>query len=49
MGSARITRIATMSRLNEAIRGSVLKIEGVCFPRSVDDLRLPLELAADSR
>ncbi|MBL3685330.1 hypothetical protein F2981_33550 (plasmid) [Sinorhizobium meliloti] len=36
-------------RLNEAIRGSGLKIEGVAFPRSVDDLRLPLELAASSR
>ncbi|WP_411756286.1 sugar phosphate isomerase/epimerase, partial [Sinorhizobium meliloti] len=30
-----------------AIRGSGLKIEGVCFPHSVEDLRLPLELAAE--
>lgn len=34
-------------RLNEAIRGSGLKVEGVCFPHSVEELRLPLELAAE--
>ncbi|CAN7263579.1 sugar phosphate isomerase/epimerase [Rhizobium sp. LjRoot30] len=34
-------------RLNEAIRGTGLKIEGVCFPRTVEDLRLPLELASE--
>jgi len=33
--------------LNEAIRGTGLKIEGVCFPRCVEDLRVPLELAAE--
>ncbi|WVT76213.1 sugar phosphate isomerase/epimerase (plasmid) [Sinorhizobium chiapasense] len=34
-------------RLNEAIRGTGLKIEGVCFPRTVEDLRLTLELATE--
>lgn len=45
--SAHYTNRRDVVRLNEAIRGSGLKIEGVCFPRSVDDLRLPLELAAE--
>lgn len=45
--SAHYTNRADVTRLNEAIVGTGLKIEGVCFPRTVDDLRLPLELAAE--
>lgn len=45
--SAHYTNRGDVVRLNEAIRGRGLKIEGVCFPRSVEDLRLPLELAAE--
>lgn len=45
--SAHYTNRHDVVRLNEAIRGSGLKIEGVCFPHSVEDLRLPLELAAE--
>ena len=45
--SAHYTNRGDVVALNEAIRGTGLKIEGVCFPRSVDDLRLPLELAAE--
>jgi hypothetical protein len=45
--SAHYTNRADVARLNEAMRGTGLKIEGVCFPRAVDDLRLPLELAAE--
>lgn len=44
--SAHYTNRMDVVRLNEAIRGTGLKIEGVCFPRSVEDLRLSLELAA---
>lgn len=45
--SAHCTKRADVVALNDAIRGTGLRIEGVCFPRSVDDLRLPLELAAE--
>lgn len=45
--SAHYTKRSDVVGLNEAIRGGGLKIEGVCFPRSVEDLRLPLELAAE--
>lgn len=45
--SAHYTNRADVVRLNETLRGTGLKIEGVCFPRSVEDLRLPLELAAE--
>lgn len=44
---AHYTKRADVVALNDAIRGTGLRIEGVCFPRSVDDLRLPLELAAE--
>ena len=43
--SAHYTSRRDVVRLNEAIRGTGLKIEGVCFPRTVEDLRLTLELA----
>jgi hypothetical protein len=45
--SAHYTNRADVLRLNDAIRGARLKIEGVCFPRNVEDLRLPLELAVE--
>ncbi|WP_051955967.1 sugar phosphate isomerase/epimerase family protein [Beijerinckia mobilis] len=45
--SAHYTNRQDVLRLNEAIRGTGLKIEGVCFPRCVEDLRLTLELAAE--
>lgn len=45
--SAHYTNRADVTRLNETLSGTGLKIEGVCFPRSVDDLRLPLELAIE--
>lgn len=45
--SAHYTNRRDVVRLNEAIGGTGLKVEGVCFPRSVEDLRLPLELAAE--
>lgn len=45
--SAHYTNRRDVVRLNEAIRGTGLKIEGVCFPGSVEDLRLTLELAAE--
>ena len=45
--SAHYTNRADVARLDAALRGTGLKIEGVCFPRTVDDLRLPLELAAE--
>jgi len=45
--SAHYTKRSDVVGLNEVIRGRGLKIEGVCFPRSVEDLRLPLELAAE--
>jgi len=45
--SAHYTKRADVVALNDAIRGAGLRIEGVCFPQSVDDLRLPLELAAE--
>lgn len=45
--SAHYTNRRDVERLNAAIRGTGLKIEGVCFPKSVDDLRLTLELATE--
>lgn len=45
--SAHYTNRTDVVSLNETIRGTGLKIEGVCFPRSVEDLRLPLDLAAE--
>ena len=45
--SAHYTDRAAVERLNRATQGTGLGIEGVCFPRSVDDLRLPLELATE--
>jgi len=45
--SAHYTNRGDVVRLNDAIRGTNLKIEAVCFPRSVEDLRLPLDLAAE--
>lgn len=45
--SAHYTTRADVVRLNETIRGTGLKVEGVCFPRTVEDLRLPLELASE--
>ncbi|WP_141679325.1 sugar phosphate isomerase/epimerase family protein [Ensifer adhaerens] len=45
--SAHYTNRDDVVRLNEAIRGTGLKIEGVCFPRSVEDLRPTLELASE--
>ncbi|WP_171049157.1 sugar phosphate isomerase/epimerase [Rhizobium sp. MHM7A] len=44
--SAHYTSHGDVIRLNQAIQGTGLKIEAVCFPRCVEDLRLPLELAA---
>ncbi|WP_234189892.1 sugar phosphate isomerase/epimerase [Shinella sp. NM-101] len=45
--SAHYTKRADVRTLDEALRGTGLGIEGVCFPRTVEDLRLPLELAAE--
>ncbi len=45
--SAHYTNRADVVRLNDALRGTGLKIEGICFPRGIEDLRLPLELAAE--
>ncbi|WP_222409551.1 sugar phosphate isomerase/epimerase family protein [Rhizobium leguminosarum] len=45
--SAHYTNRHDVLRLDETLRGTGLKIEGVCFPRSIEDLRLPLELAAE--
>ncbi|MEI2297132.1 sugar phosphate isomerase/epimerase [Ensifer sp. MJa1] len=45
--SAHYTNRADVVRLNDAIRGTGLKIEGVCFPRTVEDLCLTLELASE--
>ncbi len=45
--SAHYTNRADVVALNDTIRGTGLGIEGVCFPRSIEDLRLPLELAAE--
>lgn len=44
--SAHYTDRAQVRALDRALAGTGLGIEGVCFPRTVDDLRLPLELAA---
>ncbi len=45
--SAHYTNRADVVTLNDAIRSTGLKIEAVCFPRTVEDLRLPLELASE--
>jgi hypothetical protein len=45
--SAHYTNRRDVANLDETLRGTGLKIEGVCFPRTIDDLRLPLELAAE--
>ncbi|WP_439615232.1 sugar phosphate isomerase/epimerase family protein [Shinella sp.] len=45
--SAHYTNLRDVARLDETLRGTGLKIEGVCFPRTIDDLRLPLELATE--
>ncbi|TQN61253.1 sugar phosphate isomerase/epimerase [Agrobacterium tumefaciens] len=45
--STHYTNREDVVRLNEAIRGTGLKIEGVCFPRTVEDLRLSLDLAME--
>ena len=45
--SAHYTNRADVVTLNDAIGGTGLKIEAVCFPRTVEDLRLPLELASE--
>nr|WP_314091225.1 sugar phosphate isomerase/epimerase [uncultured Shinella sp.] len=45
--NAHYTNRADVVALDDAIQGTGLRIEGVCFPRTVDDLRLPLELAAE--
>lgn len=45
--SAHYTNRADVMRLNHALRGTGLQIEGQCFLRCIDDLRLPLELAAE--
>lgn len=45
--SAHYTNRADVVRLNETVRGTGLKVEGVCFPRTVEDLRLPLDLASE--
>jgi sugar phosphate isomerase/epimerase len=45
--SAHYTNRRDVEHLNAVIRGTGLKIEGVCFPRSVEDLRLTLDLASE--
>ncbi len=45
--SAHYTNRKDVGILNQTIAGTALKIEGVCFPRKVEDLILPLELAAE--
>lgn len=45
--SAHYTNRQDVVRLNSALEDTGLKVEGVCFPRTIDDLRLPLELAAE--
>lgn len=45
--SAHYTDRAQVAALDRAMAGTGLGIEGVCFPRTVEDLRLPLELARD--
>ncbi|RFZ87481.1 sugar phosphate isomerase/epimerase [Shinella sp. WSJ-2] len=45
--SAHYTKRTDVVSLNDIVRGTGLTIEGVCFPQSVDDLRLSLELAAE--
>ena len=45
--SAHYTNFKDVGILNQTIEGTTLKIEGVCFPKTVEDLILPLELAAE--
>lgn len=45
--SAHYTSRADVERLHRATAGTGLQIEGVCFPRRVEDLALPLALAGD--
>lgn len=45
--SAHYTNRKDVEILNQVIAGTALKIEGVCFPKTVEDLILPLELAAE--
>ena len=45
--STHYTNPQDVRTLNEGIRGTSLRIEGLCFPKTVDDLRLPLDLAAE--
>ena len=45
--STHYTNRNDVAAIDAAIRGTALKIEGVCFPRTVEDLILPLELAAE--
>ncbi|MBB3657858.1 hypothetical protein FHX15_003100 [Rhizobium sp. BK650] len=45
--SAHYTSRADVVRLNDAIQGTGLRVEGVCFPQTVEDLHLTLELAAE--
>lgn len=45
--SAHYTSRKDVGILNQTIERTDLKIEGVCFPKTVDDLILPLELAVE--
>lgn len=45
--SAHYTDRAQVAALDRAMAGTGLGIESVCFPRTVEDLHLPLELARD--
>lgn len=45
--SAHYTSRDGVAELDRALAGTGLGIEGVCFPRSIDDLRLPLDLASE--
>ncbi|PYE41264.1 hypothetical protein DFI02_11227 [Rhizobium sp. PP-F2F-G20b] len=45
--SAHYTSRKDVGILNQTIERTALKIEGVCFPKTVEDLILPLELAVE--
>ncbi|WP_428424100.1 sugar phosphate isomerase/epimerase family protein [Pararhizobium sp.] len=45
--STHYTNRNDVAAIDAAIRDTALKIEGVCFPRTVEDLILPLELATE--
>lgn len=45
--SAHYTNQRDVETVSGWIEGTGLGVEGVCFPRTVEDLRLPLELARD--